>query len=179
MQVRAVNREGNGRWSPSGDLDNADPKLPTSPARSIAENSTKDTNVGAAITATDPESDTLTYTLGGTDKDKFAIGENDGQITVGDGTVLNYEAKTSYSVTVSVSDKKDSEGNADTEVDDTVTVSIKVTDVNEPPGKPGKPTLVTANLTSLKVKWEAPDMTGKPANRDLLDLLLARELDRG
>ena len=57
VQVRAVNREGNGRWSPSGDLGNADPKLPTSPTRSIAENSTKDTNVGAAITATDPESD--------------------------------------------------------------------------------------------------------------------------
>ena len=52
VQVRAVNREGNGRWSPSGDLDNADPKLPTSPARSIAENSTG--NVGAPITATDP-----------------------------------------------------------------------------------------------------------------------------
>ena len=45
-------------------------------------------------------------------------------------------------------------------IDDTVTVTINVTDVNEPPGKP---TLVTANLTSLKVKWDAPNMTGKPA----------------
>ena len=64
---------------------------------------------------------------------------------------------------MSVSDKLDSKFKADTKIDDTVTVSIKVTDVNEPPGKPDKPTLVTATTTSLKVKWDAPDMTGKPA----------------
>ena len=81
VQIRAVNREGNGRWSPSGDLGNADPKLPTSPSRSIAENSTKDTNVGAAVAATDPDDSTLEYTLGGTDKDSFSIDSSTGQIT--------------------------------------------------------------------------------------------------
>ena len=160
VQVRAVNREGNGRWSPSGDLGNADPKLPTSPSRSIEENSTG--NVGTPITAIDPDDSTLEYTLGGTDADKFDIGLNTGQITVGDGTVLNYEAKTSYSVTVSVSDKKDSEGNTDTEIDDTVTVTINVTDVNEPPGKPGTPTSKNSTTTTITATWTEPDFTDIP-----------------
>ena len=162
VQVRATNDEGAGDWSDSGDLDNADPKLPASPTRSIAENSVGGAEVGNPVSATDPEGDTLEYTLGGTDADKFNIGLNTGQITLADGTGPDYEAKTSYSVTVSVSDRLDSELNADTEIDDTVTVTINVTDVDEPPGRPGTPTLVTATTTSLKVKWDAPDMTGKP-----------------
>ena len=164
VQVQAKNDEGTGPWSDSGDLDNAAPKLPANPTRSIAENSTKDTNVGTPVAATDPDNDTLYYTLAGTDAAKFEIDGATGQITWADGDATpDYEAKTSYSVTVSVSDKLDSKFKADTKIDHTVTVTIKVTDVNEPPGKPGKPTLVTAATTSLKVKWDAPDMTGKPA----------------
>ena len=159
VQVRAVNREGNGRWSPSGDLANVDPKLPDSPTRSIAENSAKDTNVGAAITATDPDRDaddnpdTLYYTMTGTDADKFNIGGNTGQITVKEGNIPDYEAKNKYSVTVSVSDKLDSKGNADTEIDHTVTVAINVTDVKEPPGRPGTPTTKTATTTTITATW--------------------------
>ena len=49
---------------------------------------------------------------------------------------FNYEvvpAKTSYMVTVTVTDGKDAEGNVDTAADDTITVTITVTDVNEAP----------------------------------------------
>ena len=81
------------------------------------------------------------------------------------GNIPNYEAKTSYSVTVEVSDRKDSDDNADTKIDDTIAVTINVTDVAEPPAAP---TLsVSPNSTSptskIDVSWNAPDMTGKPA----------------
>ena len=44
-------------------------------------------------------------------------------------------AKTSYMVTVTVTDGKDEDGNVDApvDVDDTITVTIMVTDVNEAP----------------------------------------------
>ena len=163
VQVRATNDdEGTSAWSDSGTATtqdkNVNPAFPTDTAtRSVAENSTTGTNVGAAVTASDTESDTLYYSLSGTDADKFDIGLNTGQITVGTGTDLNYEAVTSYSVTVEVSDRKDSDANADTETDDTIAVTIKVTDVNEPLGRPGTPKSKTTTTTSITVTWDAPD----------------------
>ena len=49
--------------------------------------------------------------------------------------MFDYETgtKTSYTVTVSVSDGMDDYSNPDTVVDDTISVTINVTDVNEPP----------------------------------------------
>ena len=46
---------------------------------------------------------------------------------------LDHEADDSYIFMVTVSDKKNQAGDADTEVDDTITVTITVNDVNEPP----------------------------------------------
>ena len=139
--------------------------------RTIAENSAAGTNIGAVITATDPDTNntnfnTLTYSLTGTDASKFNIGSSTGQITVKTGNIPDYEAKTSYSVTVGVSDGKKADGTADTSVDDTIAVTINVTDVNEPPPKPGGPTLVqnsTNPNSQLDVSWTAPNMSGKPA----------------
>ena len=150
-------------------VDNLDPYFPSDTAtRSIAENSAAGTNVGAAVTATDPylTTDTLYYTLTGTDGSKFNIGSNTGQITVKTGNIPDYEAKTSYSVTVNVSDKKASDGTADTVIDDTTAVTINVTDVSEPPAAPAAPSVsanTTTPTTKLDVSWTAPTMTGKPA----------------
>ncbi len=141
----------------------------TSATRSIAENSAVGTNVGAAVAATDQDGDTLTYSLTGTDAAKFDISSTTGQITVKTGHVPNYEAKTSYSVTVNVTDKKKPDGTADTAIDDTIAVTINVTDVNEPPAAPDAPTVTihaTSPETKLDVSWTAPDMTGKPAISD-------------
>ena len=102
--------------------------------RSVAENSAADTAVGAAVAATDPDGDTLAYTLTGTDAGSFTV-DASGQIEVGQGTSLDYETKTGYSVTVNVSDGKDAQGGADTVVDATVDVTINVTDV-EPENLP-------------------------------------------
>ncbi len=93
----------------------------TSTTRSIAENTASGQRIGTAITATDADNDTLTYTLGGTDAAAFGIDATTGQLKTK--AALDYETKTLYSVTVSVSD-----GNGGT---DSITVTINVTDVSE------------------------------------------------
>ena len=116
------------------------------------------------MTGVDNENDTLEYRLSGTDAADFAIASSTGQIIVK--SALNYEAKTSYSVVVEVTDNKDSENRPDTSTDATIEVDIIVTDVLEPADAPDAPTL-TRNSGSpesaLDATWIAPDMTGKPA----------------
>ena len=73
-------------------------------AREVPENTEAGENIGAPVTANDPDNDTLTYTLGGADADSFDIGRSTGQITVGAGTTLVYETKSSYTVSVTAAD---------------------------------------------------------------------------
>ena len=91
--------------------------------RIIAENTASDTNIGSAVAATDPDNDTLTYTLSGADAASLSINGTNGQLQTSD--ALDYETQTSYSVTVSVSD-----GNGSS---DSIDVTITVTNVNEAP----------------------------------------------
>ena len=79
------------------------------------------TNVGAAIAATDADDDSLNYSLGGTDANSFSIDTYSGQLQTN--AVLDFETKASYSVTVSVSDE---DGGSDI-----ITVDIEVIDVDE------------------------------------------------
>ena len=102
--------------------------------RMVAENTAAGENIGAPVAATDGDGDTLTYTLGGDDATSFDIVISSGQLQTKD--PLDKETKASYSVTVSVSDGKDVDGNTDDVVDATITVTITVTDVNETPEFP-------------------------------------------
>ena len=105
---------------------NEAPSFPfTITARSVAENSPEGTNVGRRVTATDPEGDTLTYTLSG--PTEFEIVSDTGQIRVAAGAVLDYETTDTYTVTVTARDSGNSTG--------TITVTISLTDVaeNSPP----------------------------------------------
>ena len=75
----------------------------------------------------------------------------------------------SYRVTVGVSDRKDTNDNPDTVVDDTIEIVINVLDRDEPPSAPAAPTAAqnaAQPKTKLDVSWTAPDMTGKPAITD-------------
>ena len=129
----------------------------TATTRTVPENSDAGTSVGAAVTATDADDDTLTYSLEGTDAASFDIDSGTGQIKTKSGVTYNHEAtKNSYSVTVKASDSTDS---------DTITVTISVTDVAEQPSKPSAPTLaqVTGSATSLTASWSAPGLNGGPA----------------
>ena len=159
VQVRAYNDEGVGPWSPSGrqltGVDNGAPTFPdgATTTRSVAENSAAGTNVGAPVSATDPDGDALSYKLSGTDAARFEIDTSTGQIAVGVGTSLNFEAKATYSVNVEVNDGKSKKGKADTSTDAIIRVDINVTDVNEPPSRPDAPT-VTLSGTELSVDWK-------------------------
>ena len=91
----------------------------------LDENSAAATNVGDAITATDPDKDaTLAYSLSGTDAASFAIGGSTGQITTIANVEYNYESKSSYSLTVDVSDGK---------LTDSIDVTVSLNNVNEAP----------------------------------------------
>ena len=124
--------------------------------RTVPENSPTGTSVGDPVTAMDDDSDTLAYTLEGTDAASFEIDASTGQIQTISGVTYDHEAKPSYSVTVKADD---SNGGTDT-----IAVTINVADVDEPPSAPGAPTVtpVLGSSDSLSVTWTAPDNTGKP-----------------
>ncbi len=98
----------------------------------VDENTPPGSLVGDAITATDPDGHVLTYSLSGTDAASFLLDGSTGQITVGAGTLLDYESgPTRYTVVVSVHDGRDAYGNDDSTIDDLIEVSIDVSNVDE------------------------------------------------
>ena len=160
VQVRALNGETPSAWSPHGSGTTGTPNsAPTfanpTEARSVAENTAAGENVGAVVTATDTNNDTLTYSLEGTDAASFEIDSESGQIQTK--AALDHEADDSYSVTVKADD-----GNGGSA---TVAVTITVTDVAEQPSRPTAPsvTATDGSTTSLDVSWAAPGTNGGPA----------------
>ena len=96
--------------------------------RSIGQGTAAGRAIGAPVTATDPDQgDILTYSLRGPDADNFDIDPTTGQIRTKD--VLDSDVKDTYFVTVSVHDGFDDSYNLDTEIDDSVEVTITVTEV--------------------------------------------------
>ena len=90
----------------------------------VAENSAAGSNVGAPVTATGANGDTLSYALSGDDAMYLTINSGTGQIMVGGTAMLDYEsAKMSYMVTVTATDPDDEMAS--------IEVTIMVTDVNE------------------------------------------------
>ena len=106
-------------------------EAPTFPAatdtRSVTENTAAGESIGAAITATDPDSgDTLTYSIDATADAVFDIDSTSGQLKTE--AALDYESTTSHTVIVTATDS----GN----LIDTITVTINITNVNEAPTFP-------------------------------------------
>ena len=89
-----------------------------STTRSVTENTAAGVNIGTAVSATDKDNDTLTYSLSGTDAESFGIVSSSGQLQTS--AALDYETKTSYSVTIRAYD-----GNS---AADFIDVTINVTD---------------------------------------------------
>ena len=101
--------------------------------RSVDENAAAGTRLGAAITALDPDMDTLTYSLAaGSDSDKFVVDSTSGQLEVAAGATLDFENDPSLEVVVQVSDGKAADHSADAAIDDTITVTITLVNVDEP-----------------------------------------------
>ncbi|MYD66321.1 MAG: hypothetical protein F4X26_10150 [Chloroflexi bacterium] len=138
----------------------------TSPAtREVAENSGANVNVGSAVAASDDDNDTLTYSFGtGGNESSFTIDSGTGQIKTKSGINYNYEGTVNYSVTVRVRDSKDAAGNTNTNIDDTISVIISLTDVNEQPTIETTQTAISVaeNQTSvLDYDADDPDSNGE------------------
>ncbi len=163
VRVQALNGETPSAWSdpsvavPTNSASNNAPVFSeTAPTRGVAENSAAGVDVGTAVTATDVDpGDTLTYTLEGTDVALFDIVSTSGQIRTKTGVTYDHEEQSSYSVTVRASD-----GTASATID----VEITVTDEDEQPDKPAKPTLaaVSGATDSLDASWTKPGLNGGP-----------------
>ena len=128
--------------------------LDRSPTRVVNENAAAGALVGNPVAAEDLDNDVLTYTLGGADASSFAIDSSTGQISVGQGIAIDFETKSSYSVTVTATDPSDTS--------DTVTVSISVNDVNEPPSAPTGATAIdyAENGTGAVQQFSSADPEG-------------------
>ena len=168
VQVLAVNADGDGAWSASGTgttgspSNNAPEFSGTTAARSFTETVGDATeaaarDVGAVVTATDADGDTLTYSVEGTDAAKFTVNSSSGQLRTRAGERYDREAKASYAVTVKASDPSGGS--------DTVAVTISVDNVVEKPLAPAAPTVsaTSGSTTSLDVRWSAPGNAGRPA----------------
>ena len=99
------------------------------PARSVSESAEAGDLVGAAVTATDVDGDTLSYRLSGSPD--FDIDPGSGQITVADGTTLSAAVQSTYQLTVTANDGAG--GSASIDVTITVTAGPVTPPIVLPP----------------------------------------------
>ena len=137
-------------------LDNEPPEFDegASTTRSLEENSVAGTRVGAVVSATDPDGDSLTYSLvSGPDSGLFEIDGSTGRLEVASGAVLDYESDASLEVELEVSDGRAADASQDTAVDATISLTINLINVDEPgsvslsSNEPEVGTSITAALT--------------------------------
>ena len=152
-QVQATSDEGTSGWSASGQgrtVPNQAPEIGGDESRTfaVAENTASGSNVGPAFSATDAESDPITWSLEGADASQFAISPG-GQLTTA--AVFNHEESPVRNVTVVASDAYGR---------DIVSVTVNVTDVEEPPGTPEAPAVEGKSRAELTVNWVEPANTG-------------------
>ena len=111
----------------------------------VDENTPSFVNIGSPVTATDPDSDGLTYSLENADKSHFAIKSSTGQLLTG--APLDYEKTPSYTVTVKAADPSGESA--------TITVTINVNNLDE--------------SGSVWLYWNQPQV-GTPLKAELTDL---------
>ena len=98
----------------------------------VDENTRAGQNLGSAISASDADSNSLTYSLEGPGKDSFTIVSSSGQIRTR--SALDHETGNSYSVTVKVDDRQRKDNSIAAK-----SVTIMVDDVREAPSPPAAP----------------------------------------
>ena len=151
--------------APGPETPGGGPRLPVREgvAFVVAENAPAGVAVGIPVSAEDPDDDAIVWTISGAGE--FAIDAATGQIEVAPGANLDYESRQVYTVTISVSDGVDGNGHRDMAPDDSATVTVLVSDEDEPPAKPQAPTVSPdpgAPTTGLTVAWTAPANEGRP-----------------
>ena len=96
--------------------------------RGVDENTAAGVDIGDPVAATDADDDHLTYSLDAAGAESFEIDASSGQLRTKAG--LDYETRDSYPVTVSVSDGKNENGDTGEVTDNTITVTILVSNVS-------------------------------------------------
>ena len=143
--VQTVNVPNNPPVFPDQDPDTAGDQSDTA-TRVVEENTAAGKDVGAPVAAGDTDDDILTYTLG-IDDDAFDIDQATGQIKTKDD--LDFETTHSYEVTVTATDPAGET--------DPVTVTITVTNVNEPPAITGDVAGYAENSTDDVATFQTDD----------------------
>ena len=122
----------------------------------------------ATVGAMDDDGDTLSYSSSGADP--FTVVSSSGLIRLKAGETLDHEDTARYSFTMRVTDSLDANRDADSSTDDTITVIINVTDLDEDgaltlaPSPIKAATAVTATLTdddeptNITWKWETGEV---------------------
>ena len=153
-----------------GSAPNRPPTFPdTTASREVEENTPADQDIGDAITATDLDSDTLTYSIKN-DSGLFEIVTITGAGQLRTKGVLDYETTRSHTIVVEVTDSKDIDGMADTVIDDEITVTINVLPVDEPPVISGPQTVDwPENAAGTIATYTAADPEGVATFLDLVD----------
>ena len=163
--MRASNAEATSRWSDVGSGATAANTAPAFGSSNISYEISEDIGSAAgavrtvgAITATDADGGTITYSLQGADSSKFTIGTSNGQIQT-KAQRFDFEAKPSYSFTARASDSHAGE----TTSTGTVTITVNIEDQTERPLVPTN--VATKDITrfSYGLSWTAPTNTGRPA----------------
>ena len=116
----------------------------------VLENRTGD--IGAPVTATDPDGDPITYSLTGNDASYFGVSRI-GQISVDPLSVLDYETQTDYTFEIVATAGGQSASRE---------IRVSTSDVDEPPAIVDAPTISNIAQTSATVSWTEPDNQGRP-----------------
>ena len=137
--------------------------------RSVAENASAGTHIGDPVSVKEPNGDAFYPSLDGDGKENFEATAVAGgvQIAVARNAELNYECRTNYDLMLQISDRKDHEGNADVEVDDTIALDIQVTDASDYPTLTLHIAEESANATSTTVVVEARTSPGASCGNQL------------
>ena len=106
----------------------------------VSENLEPGTDVGGITALNLDDDETLTYSLSGTDADELLelldLDASTGRFTIKSGVHIDYEgmSKTTFEVTLSVSDGEDASGEAEAEptVDDSTPLTVVITNANDP-----------------------------------------------
>ena len=127
--------------------------------REVAEGTAAGSAIGAPFAAGDADGDSLTYTVSGDNSQHFELDTLSGELRTK--AALNYEGKRRYAFTVSVSDRKDAQDQADEELDDELAVRVTVTNIDEPPVVTGPTSIEFAeNRSGTVATYQASDPEG-------------------
>ena len=130
-------------------------------AREVTENvdTTAPVELGDAVSVRDSDDSSHDYSLAGDGANLFTVDDSTGQISVAQDAVIDYECRTSYDLTLRVSDHKDGLGNTDDVIDDEISLLVSVIGEDDPQNDPTVTLTAVANGNTLSGNGDVPART--------------------